>query len=161
MATIMKQEDQAVSLSETDIAVLRAIQQDASLTTRELAEKLGMSPSTLWRRVNELEQVGAIEGRVALLNPDKVGLPVCVFVFINMVNHDKQTLTDFVRFVNDTASICFAVTGAHDYTLIIRAGSVGAFEQILMEQILPHASVASASSQIALRQHKYSTALPL
>ena len=73
----MKQEDQAVSLSETDIAVLRAIQQDASLTTRELAEKLGMSPSTLWRRVNELEQVGAIEGRVALLNPDKVGLWGC------------------------------------------------------------------------------------
>lgn len=159
----MKQEDHAVSLSETDVAVLRAIQEDASLTARELAEKLGMSTSTLWRRVNELEQVGAIEGRVALLNPDKVGLPVCVFVFINMVNHDKQTLTDFVRFVNDTASImeCFAVTGAHDYTLIIRANSVGAFEQMLMEQILPHASVASASSQIALRQHKYSTALPL
>ncbi|NIA27089.1 MAG: winged helix-turn-helix transcriptional regulator, partial [Desulfobulbaceae bacterium] len=133
------------------------------LTARELAECLGMSPSTLWRRINELEQVGAIEGRVALLNPEKVGLPVCVFVFINMVNHDKQTLAEFVRFVNDTASImeCFAVTGTHDYTLIVRASSVGAFEKILMEQILPHASVASASSQIALRQHKYSTALPL
>jgi Lrp/AsnC family transcriptional regulator len=159
----MKQTDHPVSLSETDVTILRAIQEDASLTARELAEKLGMSPSTLWRRVNDLEQVGAIEGRVALLNPDKVGLPVCVFVFINMVNHDKQTLTDFVRFVNDTANImeCFAVTGAHDYTLIVRASSVGAFEQILMEQILPHASVASASSQIALRQHKYSTALPL
>jgi len=159
----MTQHDHAVPLSGTDLAVLRAIQEDASLTARELAEKLGMSPSTLWRRVNELEQVGAIESRVALLNPDKVGLPVCVFVFINMVNHDKQTLTDFVRFVNDTASImeCFAVTGAHDYTLIIRASSVGAFEQILMEQILPHTSVASASSQISLRQHKYSTALPL
>ena len=159
----MKQTDHPISLSDADIAVLRAIQADASLTARELAERLGMSPSTLWRRVNELEQIGAIEGRVALLNPDKVGLPVCVFVFINMVNHDKQTLADFVRFVNDTASImeCFAVTGAHDYTLIIRASSVGAFEQLLMEQILPHASVASASSQIALRQHKYSTALPL
>jgi DNA-binding Lrp family transcriptional regulator len=159
----MKQEDRPIALSEADIAVLRALQEDASATARELAERLGMSPSTLWRRVNELEQVGAIEARVALLNPDKVGLPVCVFVFINMVNHDKQTLANFVRFVEDTASImeCFAVTGTHDYTLIIRASSVGAFEQILMEQILPHASVASASSQIALRQHKYSTALPL
>jgi Lrp/AsnC family transcriptional regulator len=159
----MKQENHPVSLSETDLAVLRVIQEDATLTARELAERLGMSPSTLWRRVNELEQVGAIEGRVALLNPDKVGLPVCVFVFIDMVNHDKQTLAEFVRFVKDTASImeCFAVTGAHDYTLIVRASSVGAFEQILMEEILPHASVASASSQIALRQHKYSTALPL
>lgn len=159
----MKQTDHPVSLSETDVTILRAIQEDASLTARELAERLGMSPSTLWRRVNELEQVGAIEGRVALLNPDKVGLPVCVFVFINMVNHDKQTLAEFVRFVKGTASImeCFAVTGAHDYTLIVRASSVGAFEQILMEEILPHASVASASSQIALRQHKYSTALPL
>jgi len=79
----MKQVDHPISLTETDITILRAIQEDASLTARELAEKLGMSPSTLWRRVNELEQVGAIEGRVALLNPDKVGLPVCVFVFIS------------------------------------------------------------------------------
>lgn len=159
----MVQITEAISLSETDRAILRAIQADASATVRELAEQLAMSPSTLWRRLNELQQVGAIRSRVALLDADKVGLPVCVFVFINLVNHEKSTLRTFEHFVNKTPEImeCFSVTGAHDYTLIIRTKNVGAFELILMDHVLAHPAVAAASSQVALRQHKYTTALPV
>ena len=159
----MKQIDEALSLSETDLKVLRAIQQDATGSARELAERLGMSPSTLWRRVNELEQVGAIKSRVAILDPERAGFSVCVFVLVNLANYDKPTLQRFEDFVNDTPEIleCFAVTGTNDYTLIIRSRSVGEFERLLMDRILTHDSVASATSQFALRQHKYSTALPL
>ena len=139
--------DEALSLSETDLKVLRAIQQDATGSARELAERLGMSPSTLWRRVNELEQVGAIKSRVAIVDPERAGFSVCVFVFVNLADYDKPTLQRFEEFVN--------------YTLIIRSRSVGEFERLLMDRILAHESVASATSQFALRQHKYSTALPL
>lgn len=159
----MVQITEAISLSDTDLAILRAIQQDASATVRELAEQLSMSPSTLWRKLNDLQQVGAIRSRVALLDADKVGVPVCVFVFINLVDHEKPTLRAFERFVKETPEImeCFSVTGAHDYTLIIRSKSVSAFELILMDHVLAHPAVAAASSQVALRQHKYATALPI
>lgn len=159
----MIQIDQPLRLTESDRSVLRAIQDDADATVRELAERLGMSPSTVSRRITELEQVGAIRRRVALLDPDKVGFPVCVFVFINLVDHSKETRRQFEALVTGTAEVleCFSVTGTHDYTLIIRTHSVGEFEHLLMDKLLADDSVAQASSQIALRQHKYSTALPL
>ncbi len=155
--------DDSLTLSSADLKVLRAIQADATGSAREMAEQLGMSPSTFWRRMNELEQVGAIKGRVAIVDPERVGFPVCVFVFVNLRDYEKTTLGRFERFVNDTPEIleCFAVTGTNDYTLITRSRSVGEFERLLMDRILAHESVASATSQFALRQHKYSTALPL
>ncbi len=159
----MTQSIQELRLSDSDRSVLRAVQQDASATVRELAEALGISPSTVSRRLSELEEVGAIQRRVALLDPEKVGFPVCVFVAVNLVDHAPETRTSFERLVHGTPEIleCFSVTGTHDYTLILRTHSVGEFEHILMERILADDSVAQASSQIALRQHKYSTALPL
>ena len=159
----MIQTDQALRLTDSDRAVLRAVQEDADATVRELAERLGMSPSTVSRRLAELEQVGAIQRRVALLDADRVGFPVCVFVAVNLVNHSRETRRKFESLVMGTPEIleCFSVTGTHDYTLIIRTHSVGEFEHMLMEKILADDSVAQASSQIALRQHKYTTALPL
>jgi Lrp/AsnC family leucine-responsive transcriptional regulator len=159
----MAQIDHALRLSDSDVAVLRAVQDDARATVRELADRLSMSPSTVSRRLAELEDVGAITRRVALLDPDKVGFPVCVFVAVNLVNHSSETRRQFESLVLKTPEVleCFSVTGTHDYTLIIRTHSVGEFERILMETILADDSVAQASSQIALRQHKYSTALPL
>ncbi len=159
----MTQISQPIRLTEADRSVLRAVQDDAGATVRELAERLNMSPSTVSRRLAELEDVGAIQRRVALLDADKVGFPVCVFVAVNLVDHAPETRTSFERLVHGTPEIleCFSVTGTHDYTLIIRTHSVGEFEHILMEKILADDAVAQASSQIALRQHKYSTALPL
>lgn len=159
----MKQIQSSLRLAGGDLAVLRCIQDDASRTVRELAETLGMSPSTVSRRLTELEQAGAIARRVALLDPDKLGFPVCVFVQIDLVDHARKTRRQFESLVRHTPEIleCFSVTGTHDYTLILRTHSVGEFERLLMERILAHDFVAQASSQIALRQHKYTTALPL
>lgn len=159
----MTQIDQPLRLSEADRAVLRAVQADAGATVRELAAQLNLSPSTVSRRLAELEQVGAIRRRVALLDAEKVGFPVCVFVAINLVDHYAETRLRFESMVRRTPEImeCFSVTGTHDYTLILRTHSVGEFERILMEQLLADDAVAQASSQIALRQHKYSTEVPL
>lgn len=159
----MTQSDHPLRLTEVDRAILRAVQEDADVTVRDLATRLGISPSTTSRRIAELEEVGAIRRRVALVDPEKVGFPVCVFVFIDLVNHSQETRRRFEALVAGTPEVleCFSVTGTHDYTLIIRTHSVGEFEHILMERILADDSVAQASSQIALRQHKYSTALPL
>ena len=152
-----------VAFSATDLAILRALQADAAQPARQLADTLGMSQSTLWRRVKELEEAGAITKRVALLDADVLGVPVCVFVHVNLAEHDANVRCAFEAFVRETPAImtCFSVTGAHDYTLIVRTRSVADFERVLMEEILAHPSVATAMSQLALRQHKYSTEIPL
>jgi len=153
----------SLALSSSDKKILSALQRDASLNSRDLAEKLSMSQSTLWRRVNELEKSGLIKKRVALLDPDKLGVTICVFVNISLKNHTTQDREEFQNFVLTIPEIveCFSVTGTHDYTLIVKTHSMTRFETLLMHSILTHTSVASASSQVALRQHKYSTELPL
>ena len=159
----MTEVDQPIPLSASDVTVLNLLQSDISLSRQELAEKAGLSPSTLWRRISELEVIGAIRKRVALLNPDKVGLSVVVFVSINLVDHTKETRNTFEEFVNRSPNIMesFLVTGTFDYMLIIRTKTVGHFEKLLMDEILAQKAVASASSNIALRQRKYTTTLPL
>ncbi|MEO0400611.1 MAG: Lrp/AsnC family transcriptional regulator [Pseudomonadota bacterium] len=150
-------------LTETDRRILRALQIDAGLSTRDLAERLAMSQSTLWRRVNELEAAGVIEKRVALVNPEAVGADVNVIVYVNLKDYEKKTRRAFETFVDATPEIleCYAVAGSHDYTLILQTSSVASFEALLMNNLLAHPAVASASSQITLRRMKYSTALPV
>lgn len=154
---------QGTSLSPPDIRLLRLIQRDWSKSRQTLADAAGMSASTLWRRLTDLQRSGAIRKRVALLDPIIADLPVCVFLSVNLVNYDAATREAFETFVGITPEImeCFSVTGEFDYMLIVRSKSVIAFEQFLMERILGQKSVASASSQISLREHKYSTELPL
>ena len=152
-----------MSLSKSDIAILKALQEGFDEGKLKLADKLGMSPTTLWRRVNDLKEAGVIREQVTLLDPDKAGLPVCVFVFVNLKDYAKATRTEFERFICSLPQVmeCFSVTGANDYTMIVRCRSVSDFEHFLMEDILSHPAVEAASSQISLRQHKYTTALPV
>ncbi|WP_342361028.1 Lrp/AsnC family transcriptional regulator [Terrarubrum flagellatum] len=152
-----------MSLSESDRQILAALQQDGAASLKDLAEKLNLSQSTLWRRVRDFEEAGVIAGRVTLLDPAKVGLSVCVFVHVNLRNHTTENRDAFERFTRDQPNIleCFSVTGPHDYVLIVRAADVGAFEDFLMHRLLAQPSVASASSNVALRQLKYTTVLPI
>ncbi len=150
-------------LTETDIRLLKLVQTNCDLPKQDLADAAGMSSSTLWRRLSELEQTGAIRKRVALLDPQVTGVPISVFLSVNLTNHERPTRQSFETFVQRSPEImeCFSVTGAFDYMLLVRTKSVQDFEQFLMDHILGHKSVSSASSQMSLRQHKYTTELPL
>lgn len=152
-----------MSLSKNDIMLLNALQAGSEDSKSQLAEKVGMSPTTLWRRMNELKSEGVIREQVTLLDPDKAGFPVCVFVFVNLKDYARATRTEFESFICSLPQVmeCFSVTGANDYTMIVRCRSVSDFERFLMEDILSHPAVEAASSQISLRQHKYTTALPV
>ncbi|MEM6414002.1 MAG: Lrp/AsnC family transcriptional regulator [Pseudomonadota bacterium] len=152
-----------IKLTESDRSILRALQADAGVSTRDLADQLAMSQSTLWRRINDLEQSGVIEKRVAIVNPESIGAEVSVIIYVDLKVYDADARTAFETFVEMTPEIlqCYAVTGAHDYVLIVHTTSVSSFEALLMNRILSHPSVASASSQITLRRLKHSTALPL
>lgn len=153
----------SINLSESDRRILAALQRDSGQPLKELAETLGLSQSTLWRRIRDFEEAGVIAGRPTLLDPAKVGLGVCVFVHVNLRSHTAENRNSFERFLRDQPNVleCFSVTGPHDYVAIVRAADVESFEDFLMHRLLAQPSVASASSNVALRQLKYTTALPL
>ena len=155
--------DVTQSLSPGDRRILAALQDDATLSLKDLADAAHLSPSTVWRRVQDLEAAGVIRDRVALLDPDRLGLGVCTLVHVNISSQTPETRRAFEAFVDrhDTVLQCFAVTGGQDYMLVLRTRTVAAFERFLMDELLAHPSVASSSSQLVLRHHKNSTALPL
>ncbi len=152
-----------MELTDSHLEILRAIQSDATLTLEELAEKTSISHTTLWRRLKELEAGGVIRNRVTVLNPEAVGMSVCAFVYVNIVAHDSKQRRAFEKLVETTPEImqCFSITGPNDYILNIRVGDIKAYEALLMDRILAHPSVASASSNITLREHKFTTTLPI
>ena len=152
-----------MKLTETHMRVLRALQKNCAQPLDQLAKAISISQSTLWRRIQELDNEGVILGRIAVLDPRRMGLTVCAFVNINLVSQSAQHRDDFLKLIHDTREIvqCYSVTGPHDYCLIIWVRDIESYEELLMNKILSHPSVASASSNIALRRQKYTTELPI
>ena len=152
-----------MQLQDADRRILRELQGDATLSLKDLAQRVAMSSSTAWRRVQDLEEAGVITGRVTLVDPALLGLTVCVLLNVNIVAQSTETREAFERFVRNHENIlqCYSMTGAHDYTLMVRTRQVADYERFLMDELLAHPSVASAQSQLLLRQVKNSTVLPV
>lgn len=152
-----------MELQESDRRILRALQADATISLKDLAAGVAMSSSTVWRRVQELENAGVITGRKTLVDPAKLGLTVTILLNVNIVAQSRESRQAFEQFALAHPNIlqCFKVTGAHDYVLIVRMRRVEDFERFLMEELLAHPSVSSTQSQLILRQCKSTTDLPV
>lgn len=152
-----------LSLTGSDRRILSELQSDATLSLRDLAERCHLSPSTAWRRVQEMEAAGIITDRVTLADPDALGLTVCSLVNVDIAPQTAAARRAFEDFVLVSPNIlqCHAVTGSSDYILTTRHRSVAEFERFLMDDLLAHPSVSSSRSQLVLRQVKNATALPL
>ena len=150
-------------LTRSDLHLLDALQNDTGLSQIELAEQTGMSRTSVWRRIRELEESGLIEARVALLNPRALGLQIHVLLSVSMVEHSDKTRKEFEFHVATLPEVmeCFSVSGDRDYLLQIISKDMESYNDFLNSRILHHPSVHSASSSFALRRVKYTTALPL
>ncbi len=126
------------------------------------ALRSGMSRTSVWRRIRELEEAGVIEGNVALLNPKSLGLQIHVLLSVSMVEHSDKVRQSFETHVESLPEVmeCFSVSGDRDYVLQIISRDMESYNEFLNTKILHHSSVRSASSSFALRRVKYTTALP-
>ena len=151
-----------MNLSASDHKLLAALQSDVSLSQIDLADRSGLSRTSVWRRIRELEEAGVIEGRVALLNPKALGLQIHVLCSVSMVEHSDRVRQSFETHVEGLPEVmnCFSVSGERDYVLQIISRDMESYNDFLNTKILHHSSVRSASSSFALRRVKYTTELP-
>jgi Lrp/AsnC family transcriptional regulator len=152
-----------VEFSDQDKAILRIIQSDCSLSLAEISVRVGMAQSTLWRRMQDLESAGVIRGRVALLDPAKVGAKLCVLAAISLADHSEASVAGFAALVRRLPEIleCHAVSGTSDYMLKIRVADVEAYEAFMSHNLLRSPFVRAVVSSFVLREIKGTTALPL
>jgi len=151
-----------MNLSTSDRKLLAALQKDVNLSQIDLAERSGLSRTSVWRRIRELEEEGVIESRVALLNPAMLGLQIHVLLSVSMVEHSDKVRQSFETHVQALPEVmnCFSVSGERDYVLQIISRDMSSYNNFLNTKILHHSSVRSASSSFALRRVKYTTQLP-
>jgi Lrp/AsnC family transcriptional regulator len=155
--------NEAVHLDEIDRRLIRALQADATLSQAALAETVGASAASCWRRIKALEQVGVLKGAVRLADPRKVGRGVSVMVQIRLKSHAGDGREGFERFMRDRPEIMesYSMSGEWDYLMRIAVADVADYERFLMRELLSHPNVATTTSHFALSQVKYTTALPV
>jgi Lrp/AsnC family transcriptional regulator len=150
-------------LDDIDRRILSALQINAAISNTELAERVGSSTASVWRRIKQMEAHGLIKESVRLIDPLVLGYGVNVLCNIRVRSHTREVRSAFETFVAARPEIleCFSMSGDWDYLLRIVAIDVSDYEQFLMRSLLEHPSVGSASSHFALSMTKYTTALPL
>lgn len=153
----------SISLDSSDIKILELIQQDATLTNQDIAEVSGVSATSVWRRIKNLEDVGVIKGTVALLDQKKTNLNVSAMIHVRLNQHGEDTRVEFEKFIDKRPEVteCYAILGKYDYSLMVVVPDVEKFEKFLAGHLLNHPLISESTSFFTLRQVKYSTALPL
>lgn len=145
-----------------DKKILSCLQRDASLSVAEVAERVGLSTTPCWRRIQKLEADGVIRRRVALLAPDKVNAGVTVFVRLRTSEHSAAWLEKFARGVEAIPEITeiYRMSGDVDYLLKVSVPDIAAYDDVY-KRLIAIADFADVSSNFAMETIKYTTELPL
>lgn len=139
-----------------DRALLRALQTNGRATINELAEKVGLSPSPVARRLRILEEAGVITGYAALIDEAALGYDFSVFVSVKLDRQVDDTLARFESAVRSFPEVidCWLMTGNRDYLLRVATRGLADFEQFLTGRFTKIPGVASIESSIPLRRIK-------
>jgi Lrp/AsnC family transcriptional regulator len=152
-----------LAIDRTDARILDALQRDGSLSVAQLAESCGLTTTTAWRRLQRLEEHGAIKARVALLDRRVLGLNVVVFVEIKLATTGRDALAAFEKAVQRFPEVldCYTIMGDKDFLLRIVVPSIEAYEAFFLDHLSRLPGVQAVNSTIALSVIKESTVLPL
>lgn len=150
-------------LGDTDRRILAELQKDSRLTMQELAERIGMSASSCWRRVRALEEDGVIEQYAVIANPRKAGFGLSAMVHVSLARHEQENVDNFIREVLRHPEVleCFATSGEADFHLRVVVEDIDAYNEFLDDFVFKLSGVSQVRSNIVLKEIKASNALPL
>ncbi|WP_298447582.1 Lrp/AsnC family transcriptional regulator [uncultured Marinobacter sp.] len=161
---MLKNKETLIQIDKIDRRILAQIQNDASLTNQQLAEKVGLSPSPCLRRVRALEDAGIIVRTVTVLDHKKLGLSLTAIILIGMDRHTPERFAAFEEQVSEYPEIleCYLVTGHDaDYMLKVVVPDMDHYHHFLLNRITRIQGVSGVHSSFVLKRVLDSTALPL
>ena len=151
------------SLDTASIRILEELQRNSGLSTAELAERVGLSQTPCWRRQKELEENGYIKRYAAIVDRRKVGLMVCCHAHVTLNRHAAGVVEEFENAIQlrDEVVECYETTGNSDYLIKVVVPDMEAYQAFLHDVLFKLQGVGNINTAVALREVKYSTALPL
>jgi Lrp/AsnC family transcriptional regulator len=143
--------------------ILRELQRDASQTTAQIAEKVGLSPSPCWRRIDRLERDGIITARVALVDRHKVDLNAHIFAQVKLNAHGRANLDEFSDAIRGFPEVleAYVLMGTVDFLLRIVAKDIESYERFFFDKLSQVPGIQEINSTVALSEIKSTVALPL
>ncbi|MGB5779163.1 MAG: Lrp/AsnC family transcriptional regulator [Allopontixanthobacter sediminis] len=151
------------NLDTFEIKILRELQRDATQTTAQIAERVGLSVSPCWRRIDRLQREGYIRKQVAILDRRKVGLNAHVFAQVKLNAHGRANLDEFSAAIQDFPEVldAYVLMGTTDFMLRVVTQDIDAYERFFFDQLSKLPGVQEINSTVALSEIKSTTELPL
>ncbi len=145
-----------------DRRILALLQEDSSLPLTEIAERVGLSTSPCWRRIQALEKAGVIRGRVALLNRQKLGLGVIAFVRVRTNQHSQEWLNRFAAALDDIDEVVefYRMSGDLDYLLKVVVPDIAGYDAVY-KRLIAGIELSDVSASFVMEELKTTAALPL
>jgi Lrp/AsnC family transcriptional regulator len=149
--------------SRFDLKILEQMQKDCSMSTTELAERVGLSQSPCWRRLQRLKDEGYIKKQVALLDRHKFGSSLYIFAYLKMATLTEKQRKEFLRNIEIIPEVieCHTVFGEMDIVMKIIAQSLEWYQQFIFDTILKLPGVQDIQSTVTLVELKSTTEIPL
>ncbi|HEY6815436.1 MAG TPA: Lrp/AsnC family transcriptional regulator [Croceibacterium sp.] len=143
--------------------ILALLQEDASLSTAAVAEKVGLSASPCWRRIDRLEREGFIKRKVALVDRKKIGLNAQIFAQIKLNAHGRANLDEFAAAIRGFPEVleCYVLMGSVDFLIRVVATDIEAYERFFFDRLSQLPGVQEVNSTVALSEIKATTELPI
>ena len=150
-------------MDKIDKQILTCLQQDCSLSLQQLADQLHLTTTPCWNRIKRLEGDGFIKQRVALLDPEKVGLELIAFVQIKTQQHSECWFEDFVLQVKGFSQVMefYRMAGEYDYMLKVLVKDMRCYDRFYKTLVNNVSGLTDVNSSFAMEQLKYTTELPL
>jgi Lrp/AsnC family transcriptional regulator len=145
-----------------DRKILRVLQEDASLSVAEIGERVGLSSTPCWKRVQRMEQEGIITGKVALVDQNKIGLGLSVFVSVESDDHSDAWLKRFAAAVSAMPEVIefYRMAGDVDYVLRVVVADMRSYD-IFYKKLISAVALKNVTSRFAMEKIKSVTALPV
>lgn len=152
----MSKETESYKLDEKDVDILRALQQNARLTNKELAAKVHLSTTPTYERVKRLERLGVIKQYATILDAGKLNKGFAVFCSIKLRRLNSEMATAFTDMVKELPEVteCYNISGSFDYLLRIHASDMKHYQQFLLNVIGRHDNISRLESTFVMEEIK-------
>ena len=149
-------------MDSIDRNILAILQDDSAIAVAEIAERVGLSATPCWRRIQNLEKAGVVRGRVALLDPRALNVGVTVFVGLKTGQHSHKWLEEFATNIAaiDEVVEFYRMSGDVDYLLKVVVPDIAGYDAVY-KRLIAAVEFSDVSSSFAMEEIKYTTALPL
>ncbi len=154
---------QANLLDPTDRKILHLLQTEASINATSIGERIGLSQSACWRRIQRMREEGVIQDQPVILDREKVGLTTMVFAHVKLTSHGRSKLSSFAEQVKRYPEVmdCYVLLGSVDFLLRIVTEDIKAYEQFFFEKLSQLEGIQEVNSSIVMSDIKHTTALPI